>query len=487
MSELSSKILRQLLWSTLAICLIASTQILARLDLEDKNISDKINNLMLPIDYFGESEKEAQIVKASTPTNTIKAITIIFYIAADNDLRNFAIKNIKQIARIGSTEDLNLAIHLDIKLSENQKVTRRYYIEKDRILHVNASDERSQRMDSGVPETLISCCEWAISNFPAKKYGLILWNHGTGIICPELGRIIKTTDLFVFNPVTNKIDLDRSVGLLDLINLSQSGQRGICWDESTGNYLHNKDLDLALNTVCTKFLNQQKFAFIGFDACLMQMIEIANIIKKYANIMIGSQEVILGTGWNYRDTLKPLLNSTMSIEEFAKHTVSIFHQTYNQITNDFTLSAINLDVIDELEANVNDVAKLLLYGIAKEKKGSVKKMITASRNRQFCTHFDEPSFIDLHHLYKNMLINLKYCQLKTKSEEEVFKATLRELLNNGCEIIEKTIIANVSGKNLKYAKGISIYFPTNRIHPSYRKTTFAAQNDWIMLLTQYLN
>ena len=65
----------------------------------------------------------------------------------------------------------------------------------------------------------------------------------------------------------------------------------------------------------------------------MQMVEITNIVKKYSDIMIASQEVILGTGWPYIETLKPFLKKSLTKEEFAKHIVYSYRNAYNRITN----------------------------------------------------------------------------------------------------------------------------------------------------------
>ena len=54
--------------------------------------------------------------------------TILVYMAADNDLRGFAARNIKQMSVVGSNKHLNLCSHLDIRLRSNQKVTRHYII-----------------------------------------------------------------------------------------------------------------------------------------------------------------------------------------------------------------------------------------------------------------------------------------------------------------------------------------------------------------------
>jgi hypothetical protein len=236
-----------------------------------------------------------------------KRLTIMIYMAADNNLGKFAIKNLEQMMRVGSTDQVNIVVQLDIKLQGNKKITCRYYIKRDNVDYLNANESATQKMDSGNPETLVSFCLYAAHAFPADEYGLILWNHGTGIIDPGNSRVIDTTNLFVFNPTTHKLDIDRTVPFLDLLETpclspllndqdaveqtlkklelvdaldvtQEDENRGICWDDTTGNYLNNQGLEFALNHICSEIIHK-KFAFIGFDACLMSMVEILDIVQ----------------------------------------------------------------------------------------------------------------------------------------------------------------------------------------------------------------
>jgi len=419
------------------------------------------------------------------PLRKKKDWTFIVYMAADNDLSPFAVRNIKQMVSIGSNKHLNIAIHLDIRIG-NKKTTRRYYVEKNKLVHTNANDPATQKMDSGNPNTLISCCKWAIENYPAYNYALIFWNHGLGPIDPSRGKVINPSQLFTFNPFINKFELDRSVGFLDLLSHFDEEQRGICWDDSTGNYLTNQKLDAALKTVCNKYLGGNKFGIIGFDACLMSMIEIANIVKPYTDIMVGSQEVELGTGWNYRLALEPFQRHTMDTASFAQQIVNAYGNAYQSITNDYTQAAINLNHIDKLERNIHDVATLLLKCLRIQKGSSVKKGIKISANKLLCTHFEEPSFKDLHHLYSNLLNNLKHFAFTNQHTGNKIKEKLKTTLQKGCTLIKESVVANRVGKNLSRACGISIYLPERRIHPSYRRTTFAQTNAWISFMSKYL-
>ncbi len=426
-------------------------------------------------------------IDQSTFKTAKKDWTFIVYIAADNDLRGFAGKNIKQMASIGSNDFLNIVVHLDICITPNNKTTRRYLVEKNKVIQVNANDPHTQCMDSGDPRTLISACKWAIENYPANNYALVLWNHGTGALNPETGRIINPTELFTFNPTINKLELNRSIGFLDFINAvhKRDLDRGICWDDSTGNYLSDQKLDHALHYVTQTFMGGKKFELICFDACLMSMIEVTTIIKNYARIMVSSQEVELGTGWSYDLVLAPFASTTLSAVDFAKNIVVAYHQAYSRITNDFTQSAIDLDRVGLLEANVAHVASLLGACLRKQTNSSVKNALKASRNKQVCTHFDEPSYVDLHHLYCNIYNNLRNFQLEPGADLTLI-LPLKTTLEEGINLVKQLVFANTAGTNLRLAQGISIYFPDNRLHSSYRKSAFGQASGWLNFINQYL-
>ena len=413
----------------------------------------------------------------------IKDFTFALYMAADNDLERFAVRNIKQMSTIGSTNSINIVAHLDIK-SNNKKLCSHFYVEKNNVLEFNAG---IAKMDSGDPQSLITFIKWVVDKFPARHYLLDFWDHGTGIIDPIGNRIIRATDLFVYNPESRKLELDRSIDFLELIQTLDTTQgqhmlRGICWDDSTGHYLTNQKLSYALATIKDQVMHGKKFDIIGFDACLMSMLEIADIVKDYAHILVSSQEVELGTGWNYQSILSPFVSGSFDPLSLAKHMISVYEKTYEPHTNDYTLSAINLDRINELNNNINTIAELLISCLKLQKNNSVKKSIGISRSKKLCTHFDAPQYIDLHHFYRNLQSNLKSFQFNNEVEGNRLRQTLNTKLEEGKTIIERAVIANVTGKNLSQAKGLSIYFPEQRIHPSYGNTLFAANNSWVDFL-----
>jgi hypothetical protein len=430
-----------------------------------------------------KTKTNKKISKPSTKGPTKR--TIMIYMAADNDLRPFAARNIQQMANIGSNQNITITVHLDIRISGNKKITRRYLIEKDQVLHIDPYNPLTQQMDSGNPSTLISFCEWAIRSYPADEYDLILWNHGTGILEPPHGKIINPMDLFVFNPATHRLDLDRSIEFMDAIEHADAGHRGVCWDDTTGNYLSNRKMEIALQTICQNYLGGKKFGIIGFDACLMSMIEVSSFIKKYAHVMVSSEEVELGMGWKYDEVLFPFLKDRLDTPTFARHIVAAYDKTYQTITNDYTLSAINLDSVDLLERNIDHVSKILIDGLDKQ-KSIFTSLIKESRNKLLCTHFDEPTYIDLHHFYKNLSNNIKRLTSDSNQINTSIKNNLLMKVDEGIQLIEQLVIANTTGRNLKNAQGIAIYFPERGIHNSYQEAFFLTSNAWGAMLMRYI-
>ena len=90
-----------------------------------------------------------------------------------------------------------------------------------------------------------------------------------------------------------------------------------------------------------------KFDLIGFDACLMQDIEIARAFEPYADYYLGSEETEGGFGWYYTSAFGKLASDPgMDTEEFGKDIVSAYDQ-FNTILNDGnTNTGATLSLVD---------------------------------------------------------------------------------------------------------------------------------------------
>lgn len=418
------------------------------------------------------------------PVERLPSYTVVVYMAARNDLFPFAGRNIKQMQQIGSNERLKLFIQFDMHKPGQSRLTKRFFIdEKHKIGQVGPD----LCMDSGDINSLIDCVKCAHEMFPSDELVIILWNHGTGEIEPALQRAINPSELFTYNPKNKLIELNRSVSFLDHITGGkiefEDDCKGICIDDSSGRYLTNQQLREGLEII-SKDIIKKKVAILACDACHMSGVGIMSPLKDYVEYFIGSQEVELGTGYNYAALFEPFVFSSLEKEAFACHFVSCFKDAYSRITQDFTHSAVNLSKIDLLEQNIDQIANHLIYGLQNQKNRSVKEALRLSRHKS--TTFTETTYVDISHFFTNMLSYIERCELTDARETAAFKKTLSELLTTGHSLIGSIVIANTVGRNLQYAKGISIYFPETRIHKSYPQTDFALRTSWLNFLRSYV-
>lgn len=115
------------------------------------------------------------------------------------------------------------------------------------------------------PETLTDFILWNKEKYPAKRYALVLWDHGGG----------SKTGLFIDELFDNDVMYLYELGTA----LRDTGLKA----------------DLVL-----------------FDACLMANLETAYIIKDYAEYMVASEEVVVGQGTAVGDWLQELYYSPTS-------------------------------------------------------------------------------------------------------------------------------------------------------------------------------
>lgn len=413
-------------------------------------------------------------------TPKIKEWTVIIYMAADNNLYYFARRNLDAMKNVGSNFNLNILVQLDHR-GENT-LPERLYIEKGKSNKCEyENDFLKEKLDFGQVETLVDCMRWATTYYPAKHYMLVLWNHGIGAVDSIVGKTVNSSELFIFNPSTALLELNRSVGFLEYFSEEKPYHRGICFSDTYATYITNQKLEESLKRISLEVLGGNKLDILAFDACLMSMIEIASLSAPYSDIMVGSQEVELGTGWPYERILKKLTYSFLSPVELGTHIVNSYHDYYQYITKDFTQSALNLNYIHELEQNITELTSLTLPFLLNPSYEILNRFIKGCKSKKICTYFSEPSYIDLHNFYSNMLHSISILK-NDDSMPSHFINQFEIILTQGIELMKKIVIKNTVGKNLEKAFGISIYFPTYKIHTSYLHTPFGLKTQWLSFL-----
>lgn len=198
--------------------------------------------------------------------------------------------------------------------------TQRYVVTNGEITIV---DEKEQ-VNMGTSEVLTDFLSWGIENYAAANMGIIFWNHGGGSVS------------------------------------------GVCFDELNENdSLSLEEIDTSLTSIYDKMTD--KFAFIGFDACLMATVETANMLAPHADYMFASEETEPGYGWDYTEIAGFLeSNPTAGTAELGKTVADSFMASCEAIGagGEATLSITDLSRIDELVKAVNDAASEMNAGSA---------------------------------------------------------------------------------------------------------------------------
>lgn len=420
-----------------------------------------------------------------------KEWTLLVYLAANNNLQKFALKNLTQMLSVGSTEHINVVVQLD---ELGAFSIYRYYITKGlaKLLDVQL---HNVGVTSGTPESLYNFIKWGIQNFPSDNIALDLWNHGSGIKDPNIwGKFLlkHRDDLYVFNSESNYYELDHQIRRHRDIKSKiweDFLSRGIAFNDTFHTYLTNQDLKYALEGVVKNEMGGRKFDVLCMDACHMAMIEVGSQIKNTAKFMVGSQEVEPGGGYNYEYVLAPFADGSLSPEEFAKHIVKSYDMEYQDYYSEYTQSAYNLTHISKIEDCMALIAKNL-SNLLKADAKNVGRLLKTIRNSNLLTQeFYDKDYIDLVCFLKNLDSELSEPAFTKKINANLMPlvAETKQALESCLTQMQNFIIQNAAGTSLPEAFGVSLYYPKHKIHDSYFKTIFDQITNWSGFLRLFVD
>ncbi|MFH1563466.1 MAG: clostripain-related cysteine peptidase [Nitrospirota bacterium] len=355
-----------------------------------------------------------------------KEWTYLVYIAADNDLEDAGIEDFLEMAQVGSSDNVNIVVQFDRipgydSQYGNWTSTKRFHIQQDMTpTPANALADIGEA-DMGDDQTLKDFVEWAMINYPANKYALVLWNHGGGIL-KKLGQeqAIKT----------------------------------VCIDVTNNSYLHYDEVETALSG---KMMN-----LLGYDACLMGMIEVAYETKASSEVLAASQEVEPWDGWPYDTILTDLVNNPgMDATFLGSITVKHYIDSYLGVEPFVTFSAVNTTLaLDNLATAVSNFAMAM---IACGEWANIKAARLAT---------EDVGYPDLYDFGE---------EIYNRVTSPVVKSAVLALGN----AINNDVIAEAHYSGHPGAHGISIYFPTTGSSPDYANTNFAVDTQWNEFLNAY--
>lgn len=253
--------------------------------------------------------------------------TYMVYLDGDCDLELSAINDFLEMATVGSNANVKILVLFD--RSASYDTTYGDWTETRRgIINLNDTPNSTWgtnmgELNMGSPQTLIDFVEWGMQTYPASRYAVTLWDHGSGW----------------------------AKGDEDSLRF-----KSVCIDETDGDRLYMREVRAALDTIET---HEGEPDLLGFDACLMGMAEVAYEIRQHTGVMVASEKGIPLAGWPYHTILADLVaGPTMSASQLASATVSRYYQSYS---NSQLLSAVDLSLIADVTVKVDALAQALRY------------------------------------------------------------------------------------------------------------------------------
>jgi len=276
---------------------------------------------------------------------------ILVFLNAKNNLESFSFLNFEQMAKVGSTGQVNVLVEFGRPQRHYTNVfgawskTLRFRVEKDMEPTEDAALEDLGTVNMGDGQALADFVTWAKTAYPAKRTMLAIWDHGQGwrrqqritmrLERRELMRMVKIRE-------SARRRLGDGLGSMEPIpddTRLHGAFRYVSHDEDTGDKLYNREIQDALAGLA----QSAKIDVIGFDACLMSMLETAYALRDHGAVMVGSEELEPGDGWSYDNFLEPLVADPTGTD--AAGLGSLIVEGYRKYYGDrdaTTLSAVDL-------------------------------------------------------------------------------------------------------------------------------------------------
>ena len=400
------------------------------------------------------------VVEASSSKS--KYTIMVYLCGADlesDSSAKLATSNINEMLSVNKPDDVNIILETGgckkwYTSGISSSVVQRHHIENKKVV----LDKSLTNVSMGESSTLQSFIEWGLSEYPADKTGVILWNHG---------------------------------GAMD----------GVCFDEKHDNdSLTSDEVDTALKNAFKNSNREEKLEWIGYDACLMSVQDVAEINSHYFNYMVASQESEPGEGWDYDVWLKqlannPSINSTELLPTICDSFVSKCASSYNSYSNskgynDSTLSVLDLSKMSDYATSWEKMAKDLATVINTSKKWNTFTTNILNKGQRF-GYYDSSygyayDIYDVDDFLENIINSSTYSVAKTNAQKtlEYFEELV---IHNTFGPDAFTGSYNKNGKN--DASGLCFFAPTSGINSASTCYTSSMTNftNWRNMCVSYGN
>jgi hypothetical protein len=464
--------------------------------------------------------------------------TFLIYAQTKNDLNVYFLQNLRDMAQVGSNDRLNIIVQWE---QPKRDGIWRYKVEKGKV---HLDQHLANSANNGCVNDVVDFARWGVSKYPAKHYAFILSSHGSGIIDPTFWK-----DSLGFN-VTKLDETSRGIlfnwenkSYMTNQHLSQTLKQ-------IKNDILGKKLELLIMDACLMSTVEMQYQvkdyanfFVGSEEQSSAIgLTFSDFFRDLANKYLTPFELsalMVNTYKQYyEEKFDWYTQSAVNLED-----VSLIKDNLDQIVLHITeceqaygKSAVknfvkrarksclqfNVPIYVDLHSFYSSLYAELQNGILKEGSESndmFSELYFGEESLDLAytlSLIEDPEFENYLATYSDFFEDNQNCEnqicnldnldqemltstftktdltntTSTKSISQDTKSNLVEKLKNdlivGMKLIESSVVASVSGSSMSKAKGLSIYYPKNRvIDASYLKTEFAKDSLWLDFLKEH--
>ena len=403
-----------------------------------------------------------------------KEWTIMIYMAGDNNLSvdmAYAMEQIRDVAVEGA-ESPNLFVYYDGNspaiptLYCDFSVPRKpRYVRSFKFPNKLYAVPRKENENAADYRSILNFVDWCVNKVEvenngevsfgrrAQKYGLIFSGHSLGFQDIGLfkdetsGKSMKMDDFyFVLHALTNtKKELEK--------------------------YAEENDLEEEARKILTTELLGQKLDILGFDSCVMGMLEVGYQFNNVAKTMIASEGSVPNAGWTYAKILCSLAQEqNRNID--SRKVAELFVKEFVRSQDAYTVGGVSVDMAAwDLErfhqlAGAFDVLSEVLLACFEDEESRVYRQMARvilqvhwkCQSYMYDQNVDLGDFCELLDRECGLVVEELGGGddlIKLKEVQEFCRLVLEELK-------QAVILSGFSGGGYQYSNGISVFFPWSR-------------------------
>jgi hypothetical protein len=402
-----------------------------------------------------------------------KEWTIMIYMAGDNNLAvdmAYAMEQIKGVAANGE-ESPNLFVYYDgnspaiptlyCDFSEPDKPR---YVRSYKVPNKLYSAPKKENENAAHPRSILNFVDWCVNTVEvenngeisfgrrAQKYALIFSGHSLGF-----------QDIGLFK--------DETAGkAMKMFEFYGALQRMVATKEHLTELADQMKWEGDVREGETTVILGQKLDILGFDSCVMGMLEVGYQFNTVAKTMIASEGSVPSAGWTYAKILGCLAQEQhrkLDTRDVAELFVKQFIKSQDAYTVggvSVDMAAWDLDRFEELAGAFDCLAESLL-ACFKDKKSRIYRQM---ERVVLQVHWKCQSY-----MYDQNVDLGDFCELLDREcglvAEELgsHDVGLLETVREDCQKILKelrkaVILSGFSGGGYQYSNGVSVFFPWSR-------------------------